>query len=165
MICRGWTWDFVGNAGVGDHWVQVNSRGAAGCAPCLGELQVLLRPHGPRCVRPHSCLLPLPTPCLHPRVLCSLGPSCGLPKWTMRKLLCPLLDFQERPEICDLRREVGDAWGWLCRGACDTVERAFNYAWMQAGLGLDSPGQQQGQLPRVWQPIMTLHWESLRDTA
>ena len=27
----------------------------------------------------------------------------------------------------------------LCRGACDVLERAFNYAWMQAGLSLDVP--------------------------
>lgn len=28
---------------------------------------------------------------------------------------------------------------WLCRGACDVLERAFNYAWTQAGLSLDVP--------------------------
>ena len=52
-------------------------------------------------------------------------------------------------ERLDQAAAVGDAREWPCRGACDIVERAFNYAWMQAGLGLDSPGQQQGQLPRV----------------
>lgn len=41
-----------------------------------------------------------------------------------------------------------------CRGACDIVERAFNYAWMQAGLSLDTPGQQPGQLGRVSHPCL-----------
>lgn len=43
---------------------------------------------------------------------------------------------------------------WPCRGACDIVERAFNYVWMQAGLSLDTPGQQPGQLGRVSHPCL-----------
>ncbi len=41
-----------------------------------------------------------------------------------------------------------------CRGACDLVERTFKYAWMQAGLSLDNPGQQPGQLGRVGHPCL-----------
>ena len=36
-----------------------------------------------------------------------------------------------------------------CRGACDIVERAFNYAWMQAGFSLENAGQQPGDVLRV----------------
>lgn len=36
-----------------------------------------------------------------------------------------------------------------CRGACDIVERAFNYAWMQAGFSLENAEQQPGNALRV----------------
>ena len=42
-----------------------------------------------------------------------------------------------------------------CRGACDIVERAFNYAWMQAGLSLENAAQQPGDMLRVCN--MALH--------
>ena len=45
--------------------------------------------------------------------------------------------------------------GVTCRGACDIVERAFNYAWMQAGLSMEKAGQQLGDSLRV--RIVPLH--------
>jgi len=51
--------------------------------------------------------------------------------------------------------------GQLCRHSCDIVEQAFNYAWMQAGLSLDAPAQQQsqaGELLRVWNLPFLAHY-------
>lgn len=42
-----------------------------------------------------------------------------------------------------------------CRGACGIVERAFNYAWMQAGLSLENAAQQPGDVLRV--RVVALH--------
>ena len=111
-----------------------------------------MTPQTPLCEAP---LLPAPfvsppsTACLQPQVLLCPGLSCNLPK-----LMCTLPPsapgyLRGRMERLVQAAVIEDARNWPCRGACDTVERAFNYAWMQAGLGLDSPGQQQGQLPRV----------------
>lgn len=53
-----------------------------------------------------------------------------------------------------LNSSMAEGVWWPCRGACNIVERAFNYAWMQAGLSLDTPGHQPGQLGRVSHPCL-----------
>ena len=40
--------------GMGYNRVQVNSGGAGRCPAGLGQLQILLRSHGPRCVSPQA---------------------------------------------------------------------------------------------------------------